>query len=72
MGRLLLLLVGAILGAALFHTYYRGLEPAARCHWDHPLDRQAREACVAAATTHAAYSAKARRELDDLVGNVSR
>jgi hypothetical protein len=73
MGRLLLLLIGALAGAALFHIYYRVLEPAARCGWDHPLDQGARSACRTEAATPSAtgYSPKARHELDDLVGKVT-
>jgi hypothetical protein len=72
MGRILLFVIGAIVGAALFHVHYLGLEPSARCGWDHPLDGQARSACRAAATPVATYTTKARHELDDLVGNVAR
>ncbi len=70
MRSLLLLLLGLLAGAALFHVYYLGLAPAARCPWDHPLDRGAREQCEARAT-FTGYANGARKQLDHLIEDVS-
>jgi hypothetical protein len=70
MRSLLLLLLGLVAGAALFHVYYLGLAPAKRCGWDHPLDRPARDACAARAS-FAGYASGARRQLDHLIEDVS-
>ncbi len=45
MRNLVLLLIGMMLGAALFHVYYLRLDPLARCSWDHPLDAEAKARC---------------------------
>jgi len=72
MRALILLLVGALIGAAVFHLYYLRLSPPARCGWDHPIDARAKATCVAATTASAhGYAAKARRDLDSLIGQVS-
>ena len=70
---LVVLAVGAVLGAVLFHAYYVGLDPAARCGWDHPFDDRARALCHEPAPTTAApsYGRKARRDLDGLIANVT-
>ena len=49
MRNLVLLLIGIMLGAALFHVYYLRLDPLARCSWDHPLDAEAKARCRDAA-----------------------
>jgi hypothetical protein len=66
MRNLIMLLAGALLGAAAFHLYYLHLAPTARCGWDHPVDADARRECRAAAvaTDLRGYAAKARHELD--------
>lgn len=69
MRSLILLLLGLVAGAALFHIHYLGLAPAARCGWDHPLDDQARKACVATAT-FTGYAKGARKALDHLIDDV--
>ncbi len=68
-----MMLLGGVIGAALFHFYYLGLDRQRRCVWDHPLDRQLREACQEAGVGEKVrgYAAKARRELDSLIGNVA-
>jgi hypothetical protein len=71
MRALILLLVGAVLGAAAFHLYYLRLDPPARCGWDHPIDAQARAMCRDASTSAHGYAAKARRDLDSLIGEVA-
>lgn len=71
MRSLFLLLLGVVAGAVLFHLYYVGLPPVARCGWDHPLDRQARKACVATAA-FSGYANGARRALDHLIDDVDR
>ena len=70
---LLLLVVGALLGAGLFHLYYVGLGPDARCGWDHPLDDHAKALCrePARVATTPGYGRKARHEMDGLIENVS-
>jgi hypothetical protein len=70
MRSLLLLLLGLVAGAVLFHVYYLGLAPAKRCAWDHPLDHDARNACVAR-VTFAGYANGARKALDNLIDDVS-
>lgn len=67
---LIALLIGLVAGAACFHVYYLGLDPAPRCGWDHPIDHDAREACEARATFKG-YAGGARKKLDDLVGQIS-
>lgn len=70
---LILLLLGAVLGAVAFHVYYLRLDAPARCGWDHPIDAQAKASCretALAATAHG-YAAKARRDLDSLIGQVA-
>ena len=69
MRSLLLLLLGLVAGAALFHVYYLGLAPTSRCVWDHPVDHDARNACVARAT-FTGYANGARKALDHLIDNV--
>jgi len=73
MRSLILLAAGALLGAVLFHVYYLRLSPPARCGWDHPIDAQARAACreVAPAAGAHGYAAKARHDLDSLIGRVA-
>jgi hypothetical protein len=73
MRTLILLLVGALLGAVAFHAYYLRLAPAARCGWDHPIDEEARASCRAASAATGAhgYAAKARHDLDTLIGRVA-
>ncbi|WP_019832942.1 hypothetical protein [Sphingomonas sp. PR090111-T3T-6A] len=68
-----LLVVGALLGAALFHLYYVGLSPEKRCGWDHPFDDRAKALCSepAPAAAAAGYGRKARHDLDGLIDNVS-
>jgi hypothetical protein len=66
----LLLLVGALAGAGLFHAYYVNLSPGSRCGWDHPFDDRAKAACVAQASFKG-YDRTERREMDDLIGRVS-
>ncbi len=70
---LVLLLVGALLGAALFHVYYVGLAPEARCGWDHPFDDRAKAQCLGTqpTATTPGYGRKARHEMDGLIANVS-
>jgi hypothetical protein len=70
MRSLLFLILGLFAGAMLFHLYYSGLAPTSRCHWDHPLDSHARDACVARAT-FTGYATGARKALDNLVDDVS-
>ena len=74
MRNLMLLLVGALLGAVAFHLYYRHLAPSARCEWDHPVDASARADCRTGALVSDVhgYAVKARRDLDSLIGNISR
>jgi hypothetical protein len=84
---LIMLLIGAIAGAILFHAYYLKLNSYDRCAWDHPYSAGSRTACRLGAgqvLTHASatiseggpkargYGKRARHELDDLIGNVSR
>jgi hypothetical protein len=66
----LALLLGLVVGAAGFHLWYLNQPAAARCGWDHPFDAAARTACRAGATP--GYAAKARADMDALVGTVSR
>lgn len=69
---LLLLLIGAAIGAAAFHLYYRGLAPAARCGWDHPLADSEKARCRQAATAAGrGYTPEARREMDSLINEVA-
>lgn len=70
---LILMLAAALLGAAAFHLYYLRLEPIARCGWDHPIDAQAKANCRETSTGAGAhgYAAKARRDLDSLIGRVA-
>jgi hypothetical protein len=73
MRAVILLLVGALIGAAAFHLYYLGLNPPARCGWDHPIDADARRTCreeSIGGTPHG-YAAKARRDLDSLIGKIA-
>jgi hypothetical protein len=68
------LVVGAVLGALVFHLYYLHLAPAERCGWDHPLADEARSSCRDASAIPAGfhgYEKRARHDLDDLVGKVS-
>ena len=73
MRNLILLVAAVLLGAAGFHGYYLHLAPPARCGWDHPIDAQARATCHAAAAGAGAhgYAAKARHDLDSLIGRVA-
>ena len=73
MRTLILMLAAALLGAAAFHVYYLGLMSPARCGWDHPIDAQARAICRAAAASGGVhgYAAKARHDLDSLIGRVA-
>lgn len=70
MRSLLLLLLGLVAGAALFHLYYLGLSPTKRCGWDHPIDGSARDACVTRAS-FTGYAKGARKALDSLIDDVS-
>jgi len=74
MRSLIIMLAGALLGAAAFHLYYLRLDPPARCGWDHPFDAGRRSDCRSAAAAHDVhgYASKARHDLDSLIGNVSR
>jgi hypothetical protein len=67
------LLLGGVIGAAIFHLYYLRLDRAHRCNWDHPLDTQARAQCQDTGVDEKVrgYAAKARKELDSLIGNVA-
>ncbi len=69
MRTLIVFLSGLLLGAALFHLYYREQAPAGRCRWDHPIDHAARSDCEARATFKG-YARDARDKLDSLIGNV--
>jgi hypothetical protein len=72
MRNLIVLLVGALLGAAAFHVYYLRLDPPTRCGWDHPVDADARRTCRAAVRLDLhGYAVKARRDLDSLIGTIS-
>ena len=71
MRTLLLLVAGAVIGAAGFHAYYSGLAAPSRCAWDHPLDGRARAACQRLASAHG-YDAAGRAALDRLIENVAR
>jgi hypothetical protein len=72
-GRILLVLLIAAAGAAGFHVYYRSLPDTRRCHWDHPLNPDARRACRhAAAANVSGYTPEAAHELDKLIDKVSR
>ena len=72
-GRILLVLLVAVGGAASFHVYYRSLPDTARCRWDHPFDREAKQACRhSAAANVSGYSPEAARQLDKLIDKVSR
>jgi hypothetical protein len=70
----ILLLLGGICGAALFHAYYLHLDRESRCAWDNPLDQPARTRCQATDTVEKphGYAPKARRQLDDLIGDVAK
>jgi hypothetical protein len=68
---LLVFLVGMAAGAVLFHWAYLGLPPTGRCLWDHPLDKGARESCEQQATFKG-YGTNARRQMDDLIGNLGQ
>lgn len=70
MRSLLLLLLGLVAGAVLFHVYYLGLSPTKRCGWDHPIDGSARDACVSRAT-FSGYARTARKALDNLIDDVN-
>jgi len=70
MRSLLLLLLGLVAGAALFHAYYLDLSPTSRCLWDHPVDHGARNACIARAA-FTGYASGARKQLDHLIDDVS-
>jgi hypothetical protein len=84
---LILLLIGAVIGAVLFHVYYLKLDESSRCGWDHPLSEQLAAKCrlgveppssddvkrtSTAGSKSGGYAKRARHELDDLIGNVSR
>ncbi len=71
---LIVMLIGGVLGAAIFHLYYLRLDRESRCAWDHPLDQQARTQCREADVSEKVhgYATKARKELDSLIGNVVR
>ena len=68
---LIILLLGGVLGAGLFHLYYLRLDRESRCSWDHPLDQPARTLCLQAdgGEKVRGYDTKARRELDNLIGS---
>jgi hypothetical protein len=71
--RIIFILLVAIVGAAAFHVYYRGLPDTERCRWDHPLDQEAKRACKhAAAANVSGYSPEASHELDKLIDKVSK
>jgi hypothetical protein len=72
LGRLIVAVLAAIFGAALFHAYYLNLPEARRCRWDHPFDDSGRAACEQPAEGKAAgYSATDRRQLNSLIANVA-
>ena len=73
MRSLILVMLAALLGAAAFHVYYLRLNSSARCGWDHPFDAQAKADCraVSKAVGSNGYVAKARRDLDSLIGRVA-
>jgi hypothetical protein len=68
---LIVFVLGLLLGAAGFHVYYHAQSAAKQCGWDHPFDRNARDACEARAT-FTGYAKGARKQLDSLIGNLSR
>ncbi|WBO20792.1 hypothetical protein [Sphingomonas abietis] len=68
---LIVFALGLLLGAAGFHVYYRSLSAPQQCGWNHPLDRSARDACEQRAT-FTGYAKGARRQLDNLIGDLSR
>ena len=72
MRTLIVLLLGGVLGAALFHLYYLRLDREHRCAWDHAFDERAQTQCREAGVGEkvSGYATKARRELDNLIGNV--
>jgi hypothetical protein len=71
--RIIFILLVALVGAAAFHVYYRGLADSERCRWDHPFDQQAKQACKhAAAANVSGYSREASQQLDKLIDKVSR
>jgi hypothetical protein len=73
MVRIMVILLVAVVGAAAFHVYYRGLADTERCRWDHPFDQQAKRDCKhAAAANVSGYSREATKELDRLIDKVSR
>jgi hypothetical protein len=69
MRALIIFIAGLLIGAVAFHAYYLSAAPAKRCAWDHPFDDHRRAACVAAGLP--GYTKAARRELDELVGDVT-
>jgi hypothetical protein len=70
--RIMIILLVALVGAAAFHVYYRGLADTERCRWDHPFDAQAKRDCKhAAAANVSGYSREATKELDKLIDKVS-
>jgi hypothetical protein len=69
MRTLLVFAVGLLIGAAGFHAYYRSLDDAARCGWDHPLDDGGKRRCGAGEV--GGYSKRARGQLNQLIDNVS-
>lgn len=72
-GRIILVLLVAIGGAAGFHIYYRSLPDTARCRWDHPFNEQEKLACRHAAAANVnGYSRDAARQLDKLIDKVSQ
>ena len=71
---LIILLLGAVIGAACFHVYYLRLDGHARCRWDHPGDGHLRGLCEAggAGDARQGYEKPARQQLDRLIGKISR
>lgn len=74
MRSLLLILLGAVGGAALFHAYYLMMTPQGRCGWDHPFDDPGKASCIARAQQagFAGYGKAARHQMDHLIGTLER
>jgi hypothetical protein len=70
MKTLMALILGTVLGAALFHVYYLRQPAAAKCLWDHPLDEQARLRCEHDLAIDG-YARDARKQLNDLIAKVA-
>jgi hypothetical protein len=74
MRTLITLIAGIVIGAAAFHAYYIRLAGSDRCIWDHPLDAGGRAVCHSMRSMAGASDpdAEARRQMDQLIENVSR